>query len=313
MRDLRFLLKTHYTNSRALIIGIDRYEKVSPLSYAVSDASEVRSILVGELEFPEENVAYLTDAEATRSNILKAYLRFARDDIDVDERLLVFFAGHGHTKSGSRGEIGYLVPFDADTKDLATLIRWDELTRNSELIRSKHVLFIMDACYGGLALTRHLQPGSVRFVKDMMLRHSRQVLTAGKADEVVADAGGPIPNHSVFTGHLIEGLRGNAATPEGIITASGLMAYVYGKVSGDRNSNQTPHYGYFEGDGDFIIRAPNLAELETPENKDLDRLIAVPYPEEHPSVESSQEKIRHIKMLLASDLNRPGFPGGHFD
>lgn len=301
MRDVRFLLKTHYTNSRALIIGIDKYAKVSPLSYAVSDASEVRKILVEELGFPAANITYLTDAEATRDSILRAYLRFAADDIDIDERLLVFFAGHGDTRTGSRGEIGYLVPFDADSSDLATLIRWDDLTRNAELIRAKHIMFIMDACYGGLALTRHLQPGSTRFLKDMMLRHSRQVLTAGKADEVVADAGGPIPNHSVFTGHLIEGLRGKAATPEGIITASGLMAYVYGKVANDKNSNQTPHYGYFDGDGDFIIRAPSLTDLETPENKDIDRLVAIPYPDEHPQLETTEAKVRRAKALLATD------------
>lgn len=301
MRDIRFLLKTHYTNSRALIIGIDKYALVSPLSYAVSDASEVRNIFVEELGFLAANITYLTDAEATRENILRAYLRFAANDIDIDERLLVFFAGHGDTRTGSRGEVGYLVPFDADPSDLATLIRWDDLTRNAELIRAKHILFIMDACYGGLALTRHLQPGSTRFLKDMMLRHSRQVLTAGKADEVVADAGGPIPNHSVFTGHLIEGLHGKAATPEGIITASGLMAYVYGKVANDKNSNQTPHYGYFDGDGDFIISAPSLTELETPENKDIDRLVAIPYPDEHPQPETTEAKVRRAKALLATD------------
>jgi len=301
MRDVRFLLKTHYTNSRALIVGIDKYTNASPLSYAVSDASEVRRILTDELGFPSTNITYLTDTEATKDRILRAYLRFADKDIDIDERLLVFYAGHGHTRTGSRGEVGYLVPFDADLSDLSTLIRWDDLTRNAELIRAKHVLFIMDACYGGLALTRNLQPGSTRFLKDMMLRHSRQVLTAGKADEVVADAGGPIPNHSVFTGHLIEGLRGNAATTEGVITASGLMAYVYGKVANDKNSNQTPHYGYFDGDGDFIIRAPNLNDLESPEDKDIDRLIAVPYPDEGAQPETTDSKVRHVKALLATD------------
>jgi hypothetical protein len=253
------------------------------------------------LGFPASNITYLIDAEATKDKILRAYLRFAAEDIDIDERLLIFYAGHGHTRTGSRGEIGYLVPFDADLSDLSTLIRWDDLTRNAELIRAKHIFFIMDACYGGLALTRNLQPGSTRFLKDMMLRHSRQVLTAGKADEVVADAGGPLPNHSVFTGHLIEGLRGNAATTEGVITASGLMAYVYGRVANDMNSNQTPHYGYFDGDGDFIMRAPNLTELETPENKDMDRLIAVPYSEEHPQPETTDSRVRRVKELLATD------------
>ena len=97
-----------------------------------------------------------------------------------DDRLFVFFAGHGHTETGHRGEVGYLVPQDGDLKQLATLIRWDELTRNADLIPAKHILFIMDACYGGLAVSR-LSAGTARFLKDMMLRRSRQVLTSGKA------------------------------------------------------------------------------------------------------------------------------------
>jgi uncharacterized caspase-like protein len=71
------------------------------------------------------------------------------------------------------------------------------------------MLFLMDACYGGLALTRTtIPPGSMRFLKDMLQRYSRQVLTAGKADEVVSDAGGTRPGHSIFTSHLLDGLDG---------------------------------------------------------------------------------------------------------
>jgi hypothetical protein len=95
----------------------------------------------------------------------------------------------------------------------------------------------------------------------MLQRYSRQVLTAGKADEVVADAGGPIPNHSVFTDHFIQGLQGKAATGDGVITANGVMAYVYDRVAKDLHSQQTPHYGFLDGDGDFIFKAPSLNEL----------------------------------------------------
>ena len=217
MSDFRFLTKSQYSNSRALIIGINEYQNMPPLAYAVNDAQEVRNVLIKELAFPEEGVLYLTDQDATRENILRSFLNFAADDVDIDDRIFVFFAGHGYTRQGNRGEVGYLVPYNADERDVSTFIRWDELTRNSELIRAKHMLFIMDACYGGLAVTRNLQPGSARFLKDMIRRYSRQVLTAGKADEVVADAGGPLPNHSVFTGHLIEGLRGEAAIGQGVI------------------------------------------------------------------------------------------------
>lgn len=303
MRDLRFLLKTHYTRSRALVIGVDHYSKISPLEYAVSDANEFRRTLVDSLGFSEEDITYLVNEAATRQAILREFLRFSHEDIDVDERLIVFYAGHGHTRTGARGEIGYLVPYDADMSDFSTFIRWDEFTRNSELVRAKHILFIMDACYGGLALTRSIGPGGARFLKDMMLRHSRQVLTAGKADETVADSGGPLPNHSVFTGHLIEGLRGKAATEDGVITAAGLMAYVYNRVATDKNSNQTPHYGHFDGDGDLILAAPGLSALEATEERDDDRLVSIPYAVDEPEEDGTLEKIRRAKNLLSSDSN----------
>jgi uncharacterized caspase-like protein len=256
LRDIRFLLKTHYSSSRALLVGINQYQSAQPLSYAVDDAEAVRDVLVEDLRFPKDNVVCLTNEGATKTDIMRAYFRLTSPDVGLDDRVVIFFAGHGHTKTGIRGEVGYLVPYDAQLDDLSTLIRWDELTRNADLIRAKHMLFIMDACYGGLALTRSLPAGSARLLKDMMLRYARQVLTAGKADELVADAGGPLPGHSVFTGHLIQGLRGEATTEKGVLTANGLMSYVYGKVANDKNSDQTPHYGHFDGDGDFILLAP---------------------------------------------------------
>ncbi|MEG6095983.1 caspase family protein [Enterobacter bugandensis] len=300
MRDLKYILRQSYENSRALVIGINQYEKVSPLEYAVNDAKEIRDTLINDLGFEPEKIIYLTDSDATKINILKAFHSFTSEDVKVDDRFLVFFAGHGHTKTGFRGEVGYLVPYDADMDDSSSFIRWDELTRNAELIRAKHILFIMDACYGGLAVYRDIKAGSSRFLKDMYQRFSRQVITAGKADEVVSDAGGPLPNHSVFTGHLIEGIRGKAANEHGVITASGLMAYVYTKVANDTNSEQTPHYGQFDGDGDFIIKAPNMDQLSSDEKKDLDELISVPYAEIVRNNHTLEEKVIYIKELLSS-------------
>jgi hypothetical protein len=265
-----------YGVSRSLIIGINNYKIASPLGYAVSDAEAISDLLVNKFGFNRSEILVLLNDEATKTRILAEYLRWANHGAAADDRLLFFFAGHGYTIPSRRGEVGYLVPHDGDPDDLSSLIRWDELTRNSELIKSKHMLFIMDACYGGLALTRAPSPGSMRFLKDMLLRFSRQVLTAGKADEVVADAGGPIPDHSIFTGHLIEALNGNAATRDGVITANGVMAYVYEKVSRDHNSHQTPHYGYLDGDGDFIFQAPGLTQLVEDEKEDSDVLISIP-------------------------------------
>jgi hypothetical protein len=264
-----------YEASRALVIGINKYVKAPPLGYACNDANAVASFLIDRLAFPKTQVNLLLDENAKREAIMSSFLRFA-EDAGPNDRLLVFFAGHGHTRTARRGEIGYLVPFDGNPRDLSTLIRWDDLTRNAELIPAKHVLFIMDACYGGLALTRTVPSGSHRFLKDMLSRYSRQVLTAGKADEVVADSGGPRPGHSIFTGHFLDAVEGAARSDDGTITANGVMAYVYERVGKDQYSNQSPHYGFLDGDGDFVFEAPRLDDLLKDDKRDTDVLISPP-------------------------------------
>lgn len=80
---------------------------------------------------------------------------------------------------------------------------------------------------------------------------------------MVSDSGGPRPGHSVFTGHLLDALDGAAASVDGIITANSVMAYVYDRVAKDQHSRQTPHYGFLDGDGDFIF-----SEIPTDHHED---------------------------------------------
>src|SRR5690606_18808683 len=131
-------------------------------------------------------------------------------------------------------------------------------------------------CYGGLAISRRpLPPGSTRFLRNMLQRYARQVLTSGKADEVVADAGGVRAGHSIFTAHVLDALEGAAATSEGVLTANRLMAYVYEKVANDQNSHQTPHYGFLDGDGDFVFDMAPLENLGHEETGGEDLLVNV--------------------------------------
>ena len=51
--------KDIYENSYALIIGIDKYEKVSNLDYAVDDAKSVKALLIDQFKFPSENITIL--------------------------------------------------------------------------------------------------------------------------------------------------------------------------------------------------------------------------------------------------------------
>ena len=285
-----------YRESHALIIGINKYKYANPLAFAENDAKAVADLLTKKFGFKKRDVVCLTGDDATADAVRKSFMRYANKDfLECDDRLLVFFAGHGHTVSTGRREAGFLVPLDGNTSELSSLIRWDELTRNADLIPAKHVLFLMDACYGGLAISRKVHSGSMRFLGDMLQRYSRQVITAGKADEVVSDANGTRPGHSIFTSHLLDGLDGSAYTDADTITALGLMSYVYDKVGSDQFSGQTPHYGFIEGDGDFVFdisSLENLGDEKTGEDLLVKTSAAITMPDD--STTSLSEKLKGL-------------------
>ncbi len=259
----KYFYNPEYTNSRALIIGINKYRFCSPLNYATNDAEAIAKILEEQFGFPKKNITLLLDEKATQKSIRKSFIGYADKKLTKpDDRILIFFAGHGSTIDGNRGEVGFLIPVDGKLEEIGTLIRWDEFIRDADLIPAKHIFFLMDACYGGLSLVRKPEFGSMRFLKDMLQRFSRQVLTAGKADEVVADGSGVKPGHSIFTAHLLNALEGGASTSDGVISASGVMAYVYDQVGRDQYSHQTPHYGFIDGDGDFIFDTSIFEKLK---------------------------------------------------
>ena len=54
-----------YDNCYALNIGIDKYENVQNLNYAVKDAESIQDILVNTFNFPEGNVRLLINEDAT--------------------------------------------------------------------------------------------------------------------------------------------------------------------------------------------------------------------------------------------------------
>lgn len=272
MRDLK--LKPEYSSSHALVIGIDEFIHAPPLRHAVEDAKAVAKALQDLFAFYPDNVSVLLNAEATKERILSAFFRYEQAT-DNDSRLLFYYAGHGTSKATRHRDIGFLFPHNGDMANSAALISWDELTRGSDLIPAKHILFVTDACHGGLVFNRSLSAGSVRFLKDMIIRPVRQAISAGKEDEVVSDGGGPRPRHSMFTGHFLDALEGAARATEGHLTATGVMSYVYKQVANEIHAEQTPHYGFLSGDGDFVFDAPQLKSLAESNTSEQDSLVTI--------------------------------------
>ncbi len=264
---------TLYRDSHALVIGIDKYGKWPGLQHAVRDAKAVHEALTTRFGFKPENVTALFDAEATRANILKALNERLADGARIkrDDRVLVFFAGHGGTRKLSSGrDVGYLIPVDASLQDFASdAISMPQLQEVAEAITAKHVMFMVDACYSGLGLTRGGAGASKNFLADNARRMGRQMLTAGGADQQVADDGPG--GHSVFTWTLLQALNGKAdLNGDGVITGTELAAYVAPSVSAI--AKQTPAFGNLPGSegGEFVFELPVEREALSGDTRQLD-------------------------------------------
>ena len=267
-----------YDNSWAVIIGIDKYQYSDPLQYAVKDAEAVRNMLIDKFDYPEENIRYLIDEEATLSNI-KLNLGEVATSAGENDRVLVFYSGHGQTLIGTdNSEKGYIIPYEGKQDNpYATGIAMDEILTTSQISKSKHMLFLMDACYSGL-MTEHvkgLKPQEEGYLTKVANEQARQIITAGGNEPAIE---GGRWNHSVFTKNLLSGLDDWDADTDsdGYITADELGTYLRKSVTEDSNNQQTPQKGRFmnSGTGEFVFFSDVTVTLPSNNLYEEDEIIS---------------------------------------
>lgn len=260
-----------FDKSYALVIGIGNYPERSGfdrLTYPRKDAGGV-AVFLRDQGF---EVMELYDEDASRRAILATLEDVIAARLEQNDRVLIFYSGHGQTRLIGGKEYGYIIPYDADDRS-SSWIGMDALRNISDkMSRARHQLFIMDACYGGQIGVKAIGPGVALthpdYVRAISERPARQFLTAGGADQQVLD-GGP-DGYSYFTGFLLEALELGHADLNGdsYITASELGAYITPRAS---TWNQTPSAGVFpgHGQGEFLFRVPGRRIASEPGAVDL--------------------------------------------
>ena len=147
-----------------------------------------------------------------------------------DNRLLIYFAGHGHTvKPKYQGDaLGYIVPADAPDPHVdlrrfrrvaMSMQRIEEYSLN---IDARHVLFLFDSCFSGslFAMTRAI-PQHINYKTGKPVL---QYITSGSADETV-------PDNSLFRAQFIEALNGEGdVNGDGYVTGSELGEFLHQSV-----------------------------------------------------------------------------------
>jgi hypothetical protein len=251
-----------------VVIGIDKYANWPTLSTAVEDADAFAQLMQSQFGYTQV-VAPLTEQRATQKNIISFLDDDLRTKLKPEDDLIVFFAGHGTTRTdivdGNKSEVGFIVPFDArassDNEHWSDYISTEEFLRVVNSLPAKHILVILDSCHSGLALGKGFtrsRGGNERFAQEMSAKVSRKVISSAQGDELAADQG-PVPGHSLFTGLLLQSLKNGQADAyhDGFVTSAGLGIYMQHAVRTAPNSHQTPVFGSFLSDnnGDLVLRA----------------------------------------------------------
>ena len=249
-----------YKESHALVIWAGNYQHWSRLNNVEVEAKQV----VNTLEQRGFNVT--TVGNPTGEDLRNAIKNFIDNyGYEPDNRLVIFFSGHGHTRNRTKG---YLVPIDApdptsrrNERDfLRVALPMQQIITWARLIEAKHVMFVFDSCFSGTVFKQRASQTPNRYILDIIVKPVRQFLTAGDADEEV-------PAKSVFTPLFIRALNGEADTikQDGYVTGNELGNYLRQNLK-EYDTQQTPQFGTIRDpdldQGDIVFRS--LAKPPSP-------------------------------------------------
>jgi tetratricopeptide (TPR) repeat protein len=228
--------------SYALVIGVSRYQNLAAeqqLHFAERDADSIYSILISPEggNYRAENVHKLAGAKATLANIRKELEDWLPNAAKEDDRVLIYFAGHGFVFGGR----GYLAPYDfLVDKPETTGYPMESLGRVfGSSIKAKWKVLLTDSCHSG-AITPETKPELVNG-KLLSLDPSLFSLTASRDREQSLESPDLGGGHGVFTYFVVKGMEGAAdENGDGIVNADELAEYVRRNVREYTQAQQNP-------------------------------------------------------------------------
>lgn len=296
-----------YGESHALVIGGSDYTGGWPkLPGVLKDIELVKEAL----EAKGFNVVLVKDPDGR--GLEDAFEGFIEKyGYKRDNRLLFYFAGHGHTVKPKYGgeELGYIVPVEApnpytDIKKFRrvsmSMQRIEEYALN---IDAKHALFIFDSCFSGslFALSRAV-PEHINYKTAQPVR---QFITSGGAEEKVPDV-------SIFRQQFIAALEGEGdQNSDGYMTAAELSSFLFKNVVNYSKGAQHPQYGKIRNPnldkGDFVFRVAKVEGVESMETDSSDSVLLEferqRLAEEKEQLEREKRELEQLRLLAVQRQN----------
>ncbi len=221
--------------SWALLIGVEKYRRATPLRYTVNDVKQLAATLRDRGGYPRGRMLELTDESTEESrrplkeHILAELPRFLARPGPAD-RLVVYFTGHGfHDASGKL----YLAPLDCDPANpAATGIPVEWFRNQLAACKAGFKLLILDACHAGSE--KGDDDASAVAAKDLAepFRGLEGVVTLASSTAKEKSQIWDDKQQSLFSYWLVQGLKGHADSDgDGAVDIDELNKYVYRRVT----------------------------------------------------------------------------------
>jgi hypothetical protein len=175
----------------ALLIGVEEYPNpnISKLATPLDDIDDIGKELKNNLGYK----AFLLK-DPTFQQMIKALFEL-RDKIKANQKLVVYFAGHGFTDRATN--MGYWFLNDSSPNDPSKWIPTNYMLEMLNNTRSSKILLITDSCYPRFGVEDKSDKAELKAVT---------IMTSGD-DEPVMDMDDDGSNHSPFANALITELK----------------------------------------------------------------------------------------------------------
>lgn len=217
------------SNQRALVIGVSDYPNPKDRLPAVAaDVREMAKVLSSKHgTFPAKGVTVMADKQATRDEVLAA-LRSAFGGTAV-ETVFVYLAGHGVEVGGRYYYVAY------DTTSEATAVPLTEIKALFDGTKSRRAFLWLDFCHSGGILARGGGSSDMEAIRrsiGVVSGHGKVIVAACTSAQKSYESSAI--GHGLFTHALLRGLRGEAKSAHGEVTAHSLYEFIDHQVANPR-------------------------------------------------------------------------------
>ena len=144
---------------KALLLGINTYQKVSSLRGCINDVNNMHGVLTEIFDFPAANVKVLLNDKVVKKNV-KSAMAWLFKDAKPNDRIVFHYSGHGSQTVDLQGDENdaadeLICLYDMDFNNADTYLLDDELQAwTKTLPAGVQLTVVLDSCHSG-AVDRH--------------------------------------------------------------------------------------------------------------------------------------------------------------